>query len=81
MKTISLKIEEEIFEETEKILSITKKSRNRYINEALKNYNQLQKRILLEKSLKKESILVKDESIAILKEFEEFEYDNDTIWN
>jgi hypothetical protein len=79
MKTILLKIEDEIFEETEKIRSITKKSRNRYINEALVSYNQLQKRILLEKSLKRESNLVKEESIAVLKEFEEFEYENDTI--
>jgi len=74
MKTISLKIENVIFEETEKIRSITKKSRNRYINEALVSYNQLQKRILIEKSLKRESNLVKEESIVVLKEFEEFEY-------
>ena len=79
MKTISLKIENVIFEETEKIRSITKKSRNRYINEALVSYNQLQKRILIEKSLKRESNLVKEESIVVLKEFEEFEYDNETI--
>lgn len=63
-----------IFEDTEKIRSITKKSRNRYINDALVSYNQLRKRILFEKSLKTESFLVKDESIAVLKEFEEFEY-------
>jgi len=74
MKTISLKIENVIFDETEKIRSITKKSRNRYINEALVSYNQLQKRILIEKSLKRESNLVKEESIVLLKEFEEFEY-------
>jgi len=74
MKTISLKIENVIFEETEKIRSITKKSRNRYINEALVSYNQLQKRILIEKCLKRESYLVKEESIVVLKEFEEFEY-------
>jgi len=74
MKTISLKIENVIFDETEKIRSITKKSRNRYINEALVSYNQLQKRILIEKSLKRESNLVKEESIVVLKEFEEFEY-------
>jgi len=74
MKTISLKIENVIFEETEKIRSITKKSRNRYINEALVSYNQLQKRILIEKCLKRESNLVKEESIVVLKEFEEFEY-------
>jgi hypothetical protein len=63
-----------IFDDTEKIRSITKKSRNRYINDALVSYNQLRKRILFEKSLKTESFLVKDESIAVLKEFEEFEY-------
>ena len=74
MKTISLKIENVIFDETEKIRSITKKSRNRYINEALVSYNQLQKRILIEKCLKRESYLVKEESIVVLKEFEEFEY-------
>jgi len=74
MKTISLKIENVIFDETEKIRSITKKSRNRYINEALVSYNQLQKRILIEKCLKRESNLVKEESIVVLKEFEEFEY-------
>ena len=73
MKTISLKIDNLIFEETEKILSKNKKPINRYINEALDYYNQIQKRILLEKTLKKESDLVKVESISILKDFEDFE--------
>ena len=40
MKTVSLKIEETIFEETEKILSKIKKPRNRYINEAIAFYTQ-----------------------------------------
>ena len=69
MKTISLKIDNLIFEETEKILSKNKKPINRYINEALKYYNQVQKQMLLEKTLKKESELVKVESISILKDF------------
>ena len=76
MKTISLKIDDLIFEETEKILSNNKKPRNRYINEALEYYNQIQKRIMLEKKLKEESYLVKDESISVLKEFEDIEYGN-----
>ncbi len=47
MKNVSLKIDDSIFGETEKILSRIKKPRNIYINEALDYYNLLQKRILL----------------------------------
>jgi hypothetical protein len=74
MKNVSLKIEDSIFGETEKILSRIKKPRNRYINEAIDYYNRLQRRILLEKLLKKESELVKDDSLNVLKEFEEIDY-------
>ena len=74
MKNVSLKIDDSIFGETEKILSRIKKSRNRYINEALDYYNQLQKRLLLEKRLKVESALVKKDSMSVLKEFEEIDY-------
>jgi len=74
MKTVSLKIDDSIFGETEKILSRIKKSRNRYINEAIEYYNRLQKRIFLEKKLKYESNLVKDNSMKVLKEFEELDY-------
>ena len=74
MKNISLKIDDSIFGETEKILSKIKKPRNRYINEALDYYNRLQKRLLLEKKLKKESELVMKDSMTVLKEFEEIDY-------
>ena len=74
MKTVSLKIDDSIFEETEKILSRMKKPRNRYINEAIDYYNQLQRRLIIEKRLKKESVLVKDDSMSVLKEFEEIDY-------
>jgi hypothetical protein len=74
MKTISLKIDDSIFGETEKILSLMKKPRNRYINEAIEYYNRHQNRILLEKKLRKESELVKSDSISVLKEFEELGY-------
>jgi hypothetical protein len=74
MKTVSLKIDESIFGETEKILSIMKKPRNRYINEAIEYYNKMQKRMILEKKLRKESELVKSDSIEVLKEFEELGY-------
>ena len=74
MKTVSLKIDDSIFGETEKILSKIKKPRNRYINEAIEYYNKLQRRTLLEKKLKKESDLVKKDSMTVLKDFEEIDY-------
>lgn len=73
MKTVSLKIDEAIFGETEKILKNLKKPRNRYINEAIAFYNKFQKRKMIEDQLKKESLLVSDNSMEILKDFEVFE--------
>ena len=74
MKTESLKIDDSIFRETEKILSRMKKPRNRYINEAIDYYNKLQRRMIIEKRLKKESELVKVDSMSILKDFEDVDY-------
>lgn len=74
MKNVSLKIDDSIFRETEKILLRIKKPRNRYINEALNYYNRLQRRLILEKKLKKESELVKNDSMSVLKDFEEIDY-------
>ncbi len=74
MKNISLKLDDSIFGETEKILSRIKKPRNRYINEALDFYNKFQKRLILEKKLKKESNLVKSDSLDVLKQFENIDY-------
>ena len=73
MKTISLKIDESIFEETEKILYESNKPRNRYINEAISYYNRIQKRLALEKKLKKESLAVSESSLEVLKEFEKID--------
>ena len=74
MKTISLKIDDTFFGETEKILSGLKKTRNRYINEALDYYNRHQMRMILEKKLKNESALVAKESLSVLNEFESSDY-------
>ena len=74
MKNISLKIDDSVFNETEKILSGLKKPRNRYINEAIAFYNRYQKRLLLEKKLKKESDMVREDSVRVLKEFEDIDY-------
>jgi hypothetical protein len=72
MKTLSLKLDNDIFDETEKITAEIKTNRNRYINEAVELYNQFNKRKLLKMQIQKESLLTKNDSLAILKEFESF---------
>ena len=74
MKVLSLKIEESIFEETEKILSRLKKPRNRYINEAIDYYNKIQQKKILEYKLKEESNIVREDSMNVLKDFEDIDY-------
>jgi len=76
MKTLSLKLDETVFSETEQVLQHVKKSRNRYINEALEYYNKIQKRKLIASKLEKESKLLKDESLLVLHEFEALDYEN-----
>jgi predicted transcriptional regulator len=70
MKSLSLKLDEDIFQETEKIVSKVKKNRNRYINEAIEFYNKLHRRRLLSDQLTKESKMVAEDSLEILAEFE-----------
>ena len=66
-------MDDSVFQETEKILTKVRKNRNRYINEAVQFYNLVQRRSLLSKQLKKESKLVREESMKILAEFESLE--------
>ena len=70
MKTLSLKLDDSIFQETEKLVKQINKPRNRYINEALTFYNKIQGRKILAKKLEAESILVQEESLKVLEEFE-----------
>jgi len=70
MKNLSLKLEDDIFLDTENIISKVKKNRNRYINEAIEFYNRLHKRRLLSEQLSKESKIVAKDSMEILAEFE-----------
>lgn len=70
MKTLSLKLDDDIFEETEEVRSNLNLARNRYINDAVKLYNQLNKRQVLRKKLTKESTLVTQSSAEVLAELE-----------
>jgi hypothetical protein len=72
-KNLSLKLQDEIFEETERVLRKVKRPRNAYINEAIHFYNKLFARRILKAQLLKESTMVAKDSIAVLEEFEKFE--------
>jgi predicted transcriptional regulator len=76
MKTLSLKLDDKIFDEAEEITSQLKLARNRYINEAVSIYNLFNKRQLLKKKLAKESKLTAKDSMSILHEFEKLVDEN-----
>lgn len=79
MKILSLKLDDEIFDEAEEITSKLKLARNRYINEAVSLYNQYNKRRLLKSQLTKESKLTREDSMEILYEFEKMIDENPTV--
>jgi len=70
MKTLSLKLDENIFEETEEILKEKNIARNRYINQAIEFYNRFQKRKKMSAEFAKASKLVADSSMEIISEFD-----------
>jgi predicted transcriptional regulator len=72
-KNLSLKLQDEIFDETEEVLRKVKRPRNAYINEAVHFYNKLVARRLLKNKLIRESNMVAADSMAVLEEFEKFE--------
>ena len=73
MKTLSLKLKEEIFDDAQRIIDAIRISRNAYINQALALYNKLNRRNLLRRKLRAESRAVKENSLEVLREFERFE--------
>lgn len=72
-KALSLKLQESVFTDVEKITHKIRMPRNTYINHALKFYNSLNRRKLLKKQLHRESLLTRNESLAVLAEFERIE--------
>lgn len=71
MKNLSLKLDEAVFAETEKITAMLETTRNRYINDALIYYNEHNNRLFLTQKLAAESLLVRAGSMEVLKEMEE----------
>jgi hypothetical protein len=72
-KVLSLKLRDEVYEETESITHKIHVPRNAYINRAVDFYNKLKKRALLKKQLAVESKLVRDNSLEVLETFEALE--------
>jgi predicted transcriptional regulator len=70
MKTLSLKLDDDIFDDAEEMTSKLKMARNRYINEAVRIYNMVNKRKFLKSQLRKESQLSAPDSMEIMQEFE-----------
>jgi len=70
MKNLSLKLDDEIFLETEKVVEKLGTTRNRYINEALEIYNRYYNRKMLRDQLVKESRSAYGSSRDILDEYE-----------
>lgn len=70
MKTLSLKLDDGVYKETEQLLEKIKKPRNRYINEAIAYYNKVQKRKIIAMLLAAESKLVSEDSMKVLQEFD-----------
>jgi metal-responsive CopG/Arc/MetJ family transcriptional regulator len=75
MKTLSLKLDDDIFSETEKMTEELKMARNRYINEALRKFNEYNRKRTLRAELRKESLATSADSMRVLAEFEAFEDD------
>jgi hypothetical protein len=74
-KALSLKLREDVFERVEKITRQAHIPRNTYINRALDFYNAYNERKLLRKQLRKESFMVREDSVRILNDFEKLEDD------
>jgi len=76
MKILSLKLNEDILQETDRVVKSFHISRNAYINHALNLYNQLNRRRLLKKKLALESKATAHVSLEVLSEMEKM---NDSL--
>jgi metal-responsive CopG/Arc/MetJ family transcriptional regulator len=79
MKSLSLKIEDSIINETDELIKDIKISRNQYIIQAIAFYNKIKKRKKLEARMKRAVNAVGNSSLEVLHEFEllEGKFDDD----
>lgn len=81
MKSLSLKLDDKVFDDTEAITKAMKVARNRYINDALELYNKFNQRLLLEKQIKKEVEACRESSMEVMRDWEETENEFDEKFN
>ena len=81
MKSLSLKLDEKVFDDTEEITKELKIARNRYINDALELYNKFNHRLLLEKQIKNEIKACKESSLEIMRDWEDADNEFDAKFN
>ncbi len=79
-KLISLKVDEKLLEELQMLAKQVGTSRNKYINEAINTYNKIQRKEQIRIALQKASMLVREENMRILEEFEALEDDYETLF-
>lgn len=73
MKTLSLKLKDDVFAQAERVVHSLGIARNAYINQALEFYNRLHQRRQLRALLHRESELVREESLKTLELLEQLE--------
>lgn len=81
MKSLSLKLDEKVFEETEEVTQELKIARNRYINDALELYNKFNQRLLIEKQIKKEIEEGRVSSLEVMRDWEDTDNAFDSKFN
>ena len=72
-KLISVKVDEGELRKLERSAHKAGISRNAYINKALRFFNRMHDRRLLAEEFRRESVEVRQESVAVLREFERFQ--------
>jgi predicted transcriptional regulator len=70
MKSLSLKLQDDIFQATEKMVETLKKPRNTYLNEAIAYYNKYQRRLWLEKQFAIDIALAGEDSAEMARSLE-----------
>lgn len=83
MKSLSLKLDDELFLKLENIRENLHEARNRFINEAIKYYIEKRENEFIREQLHMESMMIREESEKIVREFESYdglEGENEWEW-
>lgn len=71
-KPLSVKMDDDVFRDADRIVKRTHTNRNAYINKAVRFMNKLHERRLLSERYRTDAAEVRNSSAEVLKEFESF---------